>query len=76
MHPLWFMGAGRKVSNSLPRGPKDARTPLGSPDVLRTKPIQLRGIADRIYRIDRMTANFSRFWFTYRTWRTGAGSAD
>ena len=76
MHPLWFMVAWTEGIESLPRGPKDARTPLGSPDVLHTKPIRLRGIAGRIYRIEKMTANFSRFWFTYRTWRTGAGSAD
>jgi hypothetical protein len=37
---------------------------------------RLHGDAGKIYRIDKMKANFSRFWFTFRTWRTGAGSAD
>jgi hypothetical protein len=37
---------------------------------------RLREYAGKIYRRGKMTANFSRFWFTFRTWRTGAGSAD
>jgi hypothetical protein len=37
---------------------------------------RLRGDAGKIYRIDKMKANFSRFSFPFRYWRTVAGSAD
>jgi hypothetical protein len=37
---------------------------------------RLREYAGKIYRRDKMTANFSRFSFPIRYWRTVAGSAD
>jgi hypothetical protein len=37
--------------------------------------MRLRGCEGKYMVKARMKADLSRFWFTFRTWRTGAGGA-